>query len=360
MFTLVQRPQNDYDIDTAIIFREEALPANALDARKRVADALLASGASFKQPPAPRTNAVTVWYAEGFHIDLAVYRERRSRGRIVIEHAGSQWTERDPEAIPRWFRNCSRHRSPKEAATESGLRDYQMRRFVRYLKAFVCSHDSSGLPGGLLITALVGECYHPQPSRDDKALYDTMAAIADYLRKDLRIYSPVDRQTLLTTKTKHYNQAQRFQALIEDALKQLDSLWEQSCNEAVAMEAWDWIFRHEYWSQRKIEANSALAHGIKPLWLEVGVFRKRAGPTSYIYNTERGFVRKNRWMCFRIENFNPTRWQQVYWIVGDRTFEAREYWLRALGRGRQTVACEVWESGSRIARGEVTVWIGDS
>jgi cyclic GMP-AMP synthase DncV-like protein len=75
MHTLNRHPDNEYDIDTAVIFAEESLPADPLAARKRVAEALNLSGAPFSRDPEARTNAVTVWYAAGHHVDLAVYRE---------------------------------------------------------------------------------------------------------------------------------------------------------------------------------------------------------------------------------------------------------------------------------------------
>lgn len=93
MHTLNKHPDNEYDIDTAVIFPEESLPADPLAARKRVAEALNLSGAPFSRDPEARTNAVTVWYAAGHHVDLAVYREVVNGSQSWLEHAGATWTK---------------------------------------------------------------------------------------------------------------------------------------------------------------------------------------------------------------------------------------------------------------------------
>ena len=65
MHTLNQHPDNEYDIDTGVVFAADALPTTALAARQLIADALRATGGAFSKEPEARTNAVTVWYAEG-------------------------------------------------------------------------------------------------------------------------------------------------------------------------------------------------------------------------------------------------------------------------------------------------------
>ncbi len=64
---------DEYDIDVALIFRKEDLPADPLEARQLVRDALLKKCTNFAKEPEARTNAVTVWYQEGYHLDLAVF-----------------------------------------------------------------------------------------------------------------------------------------------------------------------------------------------------------------------------------------------------------------------------------------------
>jgi hypothetical protein len=53
---------------------------------------------------------VTVWYADGHHVDLAIYR----RSAIGLEHAGGDtWNSCDPEAVPIWFKETNESISPR-------------------------------------------------------------------------------------------------------------------------------------------------------------------------------------------------------------------------------------------------------
>ncbi|MFN8418794.1 MAG: hypothetical protein U0528_06075 [Anaerolineae bacterium] len=83
MDTMVQHPENDYDIDTGVIFDVSDLPSDPY-ARQDVLDGIKAGGGNFKKEPERRTNAVTVWYADGYHIDLAVYRRSTDAGKNLL------------------------------------------------------------------------------------------------------------------------------------------------------------------------------------------------------------------------------------------------------------------------------------
>src|ERR1700730_8685851 len=78
MKTMVQHPANDYDIDDGVYFDKEVLVGDrggemsALQARQMVRDAV--DDGSFKKNPEARKNCVRVSYAEGYHVDLPVYR----------------------------------------------------------------------------------------------------------------------------------------------------------------------------------------------------------------------------------------------------------------------------------------------
>ena len=72
MSTTNQSEDNDYDIDVAVIFPKDSIFNNPLEARKFVAKAINKNNANFSKPAEARTNAVTVWYTEGYHVDFAV------------------------------------------------------------------------------------------------------------------------------------------------------------------------------------------------------------------------------------------------------------------------------------------------
>jgi len=249
MSTMVQHPDNDYDIDTAVIFAGEDLPSSPLKARQRVLAGVEEGGGNFKQPPEARTNAVTVWYQEGHHIDLAVYRTYQDAfGKEVIEHAGAEWCRRDPQEITNWFKDevSTKSSSPDNGAT---VQEGQMRRVVQLLKMFAKSRQSWKLPGGLLISVLVSECYTPDWQCDDVALYNTMIAIHNRLQWNTEILNPVDSSLKLTYKDEYVCQVERFEEQFGQALGWLKPLCDSNCDELAAYKAWNKVFQHNYWSE---------------------------------------------------------------------------------------------------------------
>ncbi len=249
MSTMVQHPDNDYDIDTAVIFASEDLPSSSLGARQRVLAGIREGGGNFKEPPEARTNAVTVWYQEGHHIDLAVYRSYcDAYGRTVIEHAGADWCRRDPMEITNWFRDAVKAKSPSPDYGAT-VKEGQMRRVVQLLKMFAKSRPNWGLPGGLLISVLVSECYRPDWQRDDLALYNTMSSICNRIQWNTEILNPVDTSLKLTDKNEHVCQVERFGERLGQALDWLNPLCNDSCDELAAYKAWNKLFQNNYWSE---------------------------------------------------------------------------------------------------------------
>ncbi len=249
MSTMVQHPDYDYDIDRALIFAAEDLPASSRKARERVLAAIKEAGGNFKQEPEARTNAVTVWYADGHHMDFAIYRASYDTlGNEIIEHAGAEWCRRNPMDITKWFAN--------EVATKSPSTDYgatvktgQMRRIVQLLKMFAKSRLSWSLSGGLLISVLVAECYSPDMHSDDTALYNTISAIQFRLKYNTEILNPVDRSLKLTYKGEYVNQVIQFREKLEQALEWLQQLCSFDCADLSAYKAWNNVFQHDYWSE---------------------------------------------------------------------------------------------------------------
>ncbi len=249
MSTMVQHPENDYDIDTAVIFDREDLPSSSLKARQRVLAGVEEGGGNFKQPPEARTNAVTVWYQDGHHIDLAVYRSYQDAfGNEIIEHAGADWCPRDPLDITRWFIDTVSLKSPSKDSGAT-VQEGQMRRVVQLLKMFAKSRPNWGLPGGLLISVLVSECYIADWQRDDAALYNTMVAVRNRIQWNTQVLNPVDTSLTLTDKDEHVCQVKRLGERLEQAIKWLDPVCGSTCDDLEAYKAWNKVFQHEYWSE---------------------------------------------------------------------------------------------------------------
>ena len=247
-FTINQHSDNEYDIDVAIVFKKEDLPSSALKARQRIANAFKQVPGNFSKDPEARTNAVTVWYAEGYHIDFAVYRTYKDMfGNTIIEHAGPKWEERDPMDMTHWFNDAVNKSSPSKEYGAT-VEDYQMRRMVQLLKAFAKSRSSWNLPGGLIISVLVAKNYQSDDNRDDVALYNTMVAIRNKLLPSAQVWSPVGIE-LLTNKEEYKKQVERFRDKLDSAIKKLAPLFEDDCTTDKATSAWNWVFDHPFWDE---------------------------------------------------------------------------------------------------------------
>ena len=264
MHTLAQRPENnpdvDHDIDVATIFRKEDLPENPLAARQRIRDAIIEGGGNFKKDPEARTNAVTVWYKENYHVDMPVHREYEDvLGVVHIEHAGVEWKPRDPMEITNWFNDEVNDQSPKQ---EFGAKvdDYQMRRVIKFLKYFSKSRLSWELAGGLIISTLVAECYCSSDIRDDHSLYDTMVAVRDRLEVNLSVLNPVDSTQELTYKQEYKNQVRRFKEKLASAIEWLAPLQDADCTRLEALKGWNKVFKHSYWKSLIEQEEKAIAN----------------------------------------------------------------------------------------------------
>jgi hypothetical protein len=370
-YTIIQHPDNDYDIDVALIFAKEGLPSTALDARKRIAAALQQGGGNFARPPEWRTNCATVWYAEGYHIDLAIYREFEDEfGATIIEHAGPDWTPRDPMEITNWFNKEVRERSPSGemgADVEAG----QMRRVVRLLKAFAKSREPVKLPGGLIISVLVSKCYHPDSSRDDVSLYETMVAIHNRLIGCVSVMNPVGGSEELTYKPEYTRQVERLRDELGEAIEELQVLFKSDCTEADAMQAWDQVFRHPFWSDaEKLDRGlaykySAAAQELADVEIEVGVAAQKGGRIVRPHYSG-GTIKKDWWLRFTLISTSVTRPYSIRWTVKnygpeaeaaddlgprvDSDGAAKVQWESIGYTGCHTMTCELHRDGVVLGR----------
>ena len=295
-FTLNQHPDNEYDIDVAIVFKKYDLPSSALKARQIIADAFKKVAGNFSQDPEARANAVTVWYAEGYHIDFAVYRTYEDMfGNTIIEHAGPEWTERDPMDLTNWFNDAVNQSSPLKEYGAT-VEKYQMRRIVQMLKVFAKSRSSWNLPGGLIISVLVAHCYQPDYDRDDVALYNTMVAIHNRLLLSNQVWSPVNPPELLTNKEEYKKQVERFRDQLDIAITKLAPVFKDDCTKDEAMSTWNWMFNHPFWAEADEDRSETEDHsGINERELVLSDTAKPAlGRTSHQQPIPWRFVRKHR------------------------------------------------------------------
>lgn len=252
MKTMVKDPSNDYDIDDGVYFTQVSLRGPnggdkaARDARQMVCDAL--QDDRFNKAPEVHKNCVRVFYNEGYHVDLPVYRIREDDGDYELA-SGSDWVHSRAADVEEWFNNANQTKSPDE---NNGR---QFRRVVRLLKKFAKSRDSwkSQIASGFAITILVEEKYVANKDREDAALCDTMRAIYNRLDNNLEVDHPVTPDTKIT-KGPDDAKMKFFRERLKEALDNLAVLDEADCTREKALKAWDKVFNTKFFSDRYEES----------------------------------------------------------------------------------------------------------
>lgn len=119
-----------------------------------------------------KNTCVRVQYAKKYHIDLPIYYKTTDSNNVFfydsvdvpeLAHKGKGWIESDPYAFKLWFE--------KEAKDKE-----QLKRIVRYLKAWTDNKHNLNLPSGMIFTILAVNNYASN-SRDDKAFLETLESI---------------------------------------------------------------------------------------------------------------------------------------------------------------------------------------
>lgn len=219
MSTIIQHPDNDYDIDIGIIFKKDDLKGiqdgdrTALDTRKMVCEAM--QDGKFKKQPKVLKNCVRVYYLEGHHVDMAIYRKYTNDSGVEIQElASSDWEESNPEAITKWFNQAVIDKSPDE---NNGK---QLRRIVRLLKKWARSRSSWDMPSGLILSILSEECYVPVINRDDQSFYKTIKAMKSRLYINKSVKNPINNNEI-TSSDKHKNK-------VKNLYDKLDEMFDNS------------------------------------------------------------------------------------------------------------------------------------
>jgi hypothetical protein len=258
MRTMIQNDRGDYDVDDGVYFKRDGLKdengedKSAQDARKMVSDAL--QDDRFADQPEARNNCVRVYYKkEGYHVDVPVYRENRTKDpftggekKFYEIAAGDEWRTSDPLANTKWFKDENKNRSPD--ATANG-NDGQFVRIVRLVKAFARSRYgwSSKISSGFAISKLVCDNFVQSDGRDDYALRQTMRGINVSLALSDVIRHPVLNENITESgdpKTKFLKEK------IDENLKHLDVLDKLDCTHEEAMRAWDNLFNTDWFSKQ--------------------------------------------------------------------------------------------------------------
>lgn len=118
---------------------------------------------------------VTVYYADGHHIDLPIYFMLDGADHPQLAHCKDPWIWSDPRELIDWF--C-----------EECKKKPMLRRLVRYLKAWcenINNEKDFKMPTGCIMTMLTAKYYKDNDeSREDIAIRDILTAMHDELSKE--------------------------------------------------------------------------------------------------------------------------------------------------------------------------------
>jgi hypothetical protein len=134
------------------------------------------------------------------------------KNSVLLAHREKNWMVSDPRPVKDWF------------LAEVDAKGEQLRRVVRYLKAFRDWQWSAGGPSSILLMAAAAPVFERRDRRDDLALLDVAAALPDVLRDGVN--NPIDATESLTKRVgpeaveemaKRYEQLERILRACIDA-----------------------------------------------------------------------------------------------------------------------------------------------
>ena len=242
MGTTVQEPDRNYDIDDGIVFSQESLQGarsadkTALETRHMIRDAV--DDSAFKRPPEIKKNCVRVFYNDGPHVDLPVYRQV-AFPKHQYELASSEWKASDPEGVNEWFKDCL------DRVGEKGR--VQVRQLIRLLKNLCASRRSYSLPSGFVLTVMSEEQYWTHDERLDRAFRIVLQRIHDRLCRNLCVRHPVVDEWLIDEYSSY--KTDKLRNLLKMALDDMDALDRPNCTRSRALRVWKKVFSTNYFDR---------------------------------------------------------------------------------------------------------------
>ena len=250
MRTVIQEPNNTYDIDDGVVFTKESLKGprggemSFVDARKMVRDAVHSD--SFAKAPDVKTNCVRIYYNDGPHVDIPVYREVTDwLGNTSYELASAEWTKSDPDGVNNWFKSWINRKK------DNGQK--HSRELIRLMKSICKIRPSYSLPSGFALTVLIEECYSLAQERLDLDLRDVIKALYDRLSDDLSVRHPVvEGEWLIDGDSEH--KTRNLRDLLKTAVNDLAVLDLPNCTRSKALKAWKKVLYTDFFDDRITEA----------------------------------------------------------------------------------------------------------
>ena len=336
MWTMVQSPENDYDIDDGVYFpvadltSAEGLGLSSREAKQRICNAL--TDERFNRQPEVKDNCVRVFYEKGYHVDLPVYRLiYDENGNSWPELASTSWVRSDARDVTTWFNEVNKKKSPDSSEGR------QFRRIVTLLKAYSLSrNDWKGrILSGFGVTALAEECYVAAEDRDDVSFFETMVTMRKRLLTSTEISHPVTPGQYISSIFD--GKALLFAEAIGKAIEILLPTLEEECSELDALKCWDEVFLTDHFSDQSSAIERApdeeyigqkgfLYRPFQAAKIRASVCEQegyRSGPLDRLRSAQKGV-----WIEFKLDT-KVTKPYEIYWKVRNRGLEAeRENVLR--------------------------------
>lgn len=241
MHTMIQDPDNDYDIDDGVYFNSQDLESSAgvpltpFEVKSNVCSALV-QDSRLNQPAAVMKNCVRQHYPDGYHIDIPVYKlTTNENSEEICELAGEfDWVLSDGRRVTQWFKDVI-------AAAEQGD---QLRRCVSLTKAFSRSRKEwkAKTCSGILITKLIVENFACSNLADDVTLYAVWQRVLVGLINSTRVEHPVNPDLLSDENDMEVGE---FLINLKWAMERLNCL-ASGCSLAEAADAWNEVFNTDF------------------------------------------------------------------------------------------------------------------
>lgn len=167
-----------YDLDYGVYFVENSGENN----KKSIStwhDWVYNAVKSHTEKSIRKNTCVRVYFSDGHHIDLPIY-YKKGDNNPELAHRSKGWLISNPVEFTNWF-------------NDEAKKDQQLRRIVRYLKAWKnyrqIKNTHLKLPSGFALTILATNNFTPNQS-DDVAFMNTVKAIRDKLNRRFECLRP--------------------------------------------------------------------------------------------------------------------------------------------------------------------------